>query len=161
MLLLKEINIELRGRDFEKNLRIYGQDCGETPGFCKLFFRNRRCSLWASLTVLINCELMYNISEKFSNYLQIPGHLSHFISIIIDIIIFRQVDNKRFNLIIKYMVHNTKFFIFFNPNFRWIDFLYGLSPQLLMTYLYRHSSDARAISMGFNMQRNSDNRRTE
>ena len=104
---------------------------------------------------------MYNISEKFSNYLQIPGHLLHFISIIIDIIIFRQVDNKRFNLIIKYMVHNTKFFIFFNPNFRWIDFLYGLSPQLLMTYLYRHSSDARAISMGFNMQRNSDNRRTE
>ena len=27
MLLLKEINIELGGRGFEKNLMIYGQDC--------------------------------------------------------------------------------------------------------------------------------------
>ena len=102
---------------------------------------------------------MYDISEKFLNYLQIPEHLLHFISIIIDIIILRQVDNKRFNFIMKYMVHDTKFFLFFNPKFRWIYFLYGLSPQLLMPYLYRHSSDARA-SMGFNMQRNADNRRT-
>ena len=103
---------------------------------------------------------MYNVCEKFLNYLQIPGHLLHFISIIIDIIILRQVDNKRFNFIIKYMVHDTKFFLFFNPNFQWIHFLYGLSPQLLMAYLYRHSSDARAISMGFNMQWYGDNCRT-
>ena len=64
------------------------------------------------------------------------------------IIIFRQVDNKRFNFIIKYMVHDTKFFLFFNSNFQWIYFLFiliGLNPQLLMTYLYRHSSDERDI----------------
>ena len=103
---------------------------------------------------------MYNVCEKFLNYLQIPGHLLHFISIITDIIILRQVDNKRFNFIIKYMVHDTKFFLFFNPNFQWIYFLYGLSPQLLMAYLYRHSSDASAISMGFNMHRIGDNCRT-
>ena len=103
---------------------------------------------------------MYDISEKFLNYLQIPEHLLHFISIIIDIIILRQVDNKRFNFIIKYMVHDTKFFLFFNPNFQWMYFLYRLSPQLLMTYLYRHSSDTCAISMGFNMQRYGDNCRT-
>ena len=58
------------------------------------------------------------------------------------------------------MVHDTKFALFFNPNFQWIYFLYGLSLQLLMVYLYRYSSDARAISMGFNMQRYRDNRRT-
>ena len=126
--------------------------------FCKPFFRNWRCLLWTSLTIL--SKLMHNISEKFLNYLQIPGHLLHFISIIIDIIILRQVDNKRFNFIIKYMVHDTKFFLFFNPNFQWIYFLYGLSPQLLMAYLYRHSSDARATSMGFNMQGYRDNCRT-
>ena len=103
---------------------------------------------------------MHNISEKFLNYLQIQGHLLHFISIITGIIILRQVDNKRFNFIIKYMVHDTKFFLFFNPNFQWIYFLYGLSPQLLMAYLYRHSSDARATSMGFNMQGYRDNCRT-
>ena len=63
---------------------------------------------------------------------------------ITDIIIFRQVDNKKFNLIIKYMVHDKKIFLFFNPNYQWIYFLYiliGLSPKLLMAYLYRHSSD--------------------
>ena len=118
----------------------------ETIAFCKSFFRKRRCLLWTSLTIL--SKLMYNISEKFLNYLQIPGHL------------LRQVDNKRFNFIIKYMVYDTKFSLFFNPNFQWIYFLYGLSPQLLMAYLYRHSSDSRAISMGFNMQRYGDNCRT-
>ena len=121
----------------------------ETLAFCKRFFRKRQCLLWTSLTIL--SKLMYNISENFLNYLQIPGHLLHFISIIIDIIILRQVDNKRFNFIIKYMVHHTKFFLFFNPNFQWIYFLHGLTPQLLMVYLYRHSSDTRAISMGFYM----------
>ena len=123
----------------------------ETLTFCKPFFTNRRCLLWTSLTIL--SKLMYNISEKFLNYLQIPGHLLHFISIIIDIIILRQVDNKRFNFIIKYMVHDMKFFLFFNPNFQWIYFLY---PQRLMAYLYRHSSDACAI----NMQRYRDDCRT-
>ena len=67
---------------------------------------------------------------------------------IIEIIIFRQVDNKRFNFVIKYMVHDAKLFLFFNSNFQWIYFLYiliGLNLQLLMTYLYRHSSDERDI----------------
>ena len=74
---------------------------------------------------------------------------------ITDIIIFRQVDNKRFNFIIKYMVHDTKLFLIFNPNFQRIYFLYvliGLTPQLLMTYLYRHSSHEHDIlidSMSF------------
>ena len=130
----------------------------ETLTFCKPFFTNRRCLLQTSLTILR--KLMSNVSEKLFNYLQIPGHLLHLISIIIDIISLRQVDNKRFNFIIKYLVHDTKFFLFFNPNFKWIYFLYGLSPQLLMAYLQRHSSDARAISMGFNMQRYGDNCRT-
>ena len=123
-----------------------------TPGFYKPIFRNRRCPLRASLTVL--SKLMHIISKKLSNYWQIPGHLLHFIPIIIDIIIFRQVDNKRFSFSIKYMVHDTNIFLFFNSNFQGIYFLYilsGLSPQLLMTYLYNHSSDADAISMGFNM----------
>ena len=72
-----------------------------TPGFCKTFFRNGRCPLWTSLTVL--SKLMYNISEKLLNYLQIPGYLLHFISAIIDIIISREVDNRRFNFITKYI----------------------------------------------------------
>ena len=136
-----------------------------TPGFCKPFFRNRRCLLQTSLTVL--SKLMHIISKNayyFSNCRQIPGHLLHFISIIIDIIILRQVDNKRFTFIIKHMVHDTKFFLFFNPNFQGIYFLYvlsGLSPQILMTYLYKHSSDAHAISMGFNVKRYGGNRRTK
>ena len=133
-----------------------------TAGSCKPFFRNRRYPLRASLTVL--SKLMHIISKKLSNYWQIPGHLLHFIPIIIDIIIFRQVDNKRFSFIIKYMVHDTKLFLFFNPNFQGIYFLYvlsGLSPQLLMTYLYKRSSDAHAISMGFNMKRYGGNRRKE
>ena len=103
---------------------------------------------------------MYNISGKFSNYLQIPGHLLHFIPTIIDIIIFRQVDNKRFNLIIKYMVHNMKKKNLFNGSFYWIYFFYmlsALSPQLLMAYFHRHSSDARVVSMEFNMQQYGDN----
>ena len=90
---------------------------------------------------------MYNVSKKFSNYLQIPGSL-HFIPTIIDITIFRQVDNKRFNFNTKYIVYDAKLFLFFNPNFQRIYFLYvliGLSPQLLMGYLYRHSSDERDI----------------
>ena len=57
----------------------------DTIAFCKPFFRIPRCLLWTSLTIL--SKLMNNISEKFLNYLQIPGHLLHFISIIIDIII--------------------------------------------------------------------------
>ena len=133
-----------------------------TPDICKLFFRNRRCPLRTSLTVL--SKLMHIISRKFSNYWQIPGILLHFIPIIIDIIIFREVDNKRSNFIIKYMVHGTKLFLFFNPNFQGIHFHYilsGLSTQLLMTYLYKHSSDAHVISMGFNMKRYVDNCRTE
>ena len=71
---------------------------------------------------------------------------------IIDIIIFRQAGRKSFNFIIKYMVHDKKLFLFFNLNFYWIYFLYifiGLSPQLLMTYLYRHSSDERDILIDF------------
>ena len=92
-----------------------------TPGFSKPFFRNRRCPLRTSLTVL--SKLMHIISKKLSNYWQIPGHLLHFIPIIIDIIIFRQVDNKRFSFIIKYTVHDTKLFFFFNPNFQGIYFL--------------------------------------
>ena len=126
--------------------------------FCKPFFRNWRCLLWTSLTIL--SKLMHNISEKFLNYLQIQGHLLHITSIIIDIIILRQVDIERSNFIIMYMVHDTKIFLFFNPNFQWIYFLYRLIPQLLMAYLYKHSSDTCAISMGFNMQRYRDNRRT-
>ena len=100
-----------------------------TPSFCKPNFRNRRCPLRASLTVL--SKLMHIISKKLSNYLQIPGHLLHFISIIINTIIFRQVNNKRFSFIIKYIVHDKKLFLFFNPNFQGIYFLYvlsGLSP---------------------------------
>ena len=130
----------------------------ETLGFCQPFFKNRRCPLCTSLTVL--SKLTYSISEKFLNYLQTQGHLLHITSIIIDIIILRQVDNKRPNFIIMYMVHDTKFFLFVNPNFQWIYFLYRLSPQLLMAYLYKHSSDTYAISMGFNMQRYRDKRRT-
>ena len=117
-----------------------------TLGFWKPFFRNRRCPLWKRLTVL--SKLMYNISKRLFSYLQITGYLLHFIPTIIDIIIFRRVDNKEFNFIIKYMVHDTKLFLFFNPNFQWIHFLYiciGLSPQCLMAYLYRHSSDQRDI----------------
>ena len=117
-----------------------------TLGFCKPFFRNRRCLLWKCLNVL--SKLMYNISKRLFSYLQITGYLLHFIPTIIDIIIFRQVDNKEFNFIIKYMVHDTKLFLFFNPNFQWIHFLYiftRLSPQLLMAYLYRHSSEQRDI----------------
>ena len=117
-----------------------------TPGFCKPFFRNPRCPLWTCLTVL--SKLIYNISKKFLNYLQIPGYLLHFIPTIIGIIIFRQVHNKTFNSIIKYIVHDTKLFLFFNPNFQSIYFLYvliGLSSQLLMGYLYRHSGYERDI----------------
>ena len=83
----------------------------------------------------------YNISKKF--YLQIPGYLLHFIPTVIDITIFRQVDNKKFNFIINYIVHDTKLFLFFNPNFQWIYFLYvliGLSPQLfdgLLVYTFK------------------------
>ena len=124
-----------------------------TPDICKPFFRNRRCPLRTSLTVL--SKLMHIISKRLSNYWKIPGHLLHFVPIIIDIIIFRQVDNKRFTFINKYMVHDTKHFLFFNPNFQGIYFLYvlsGLSPQLLMTYLYKHSSDTHAISIGFNIK---------
>ena len=93
-------------------------------------------------------NFLYNISKNFSKYLQIPSYLLHFIPTIIDIIIFRQVNNKKLNFITKYMVQDTELFLFVNPNFQWIHFLYilfGLSPQLLMAYLYRHSSDARDI----------------
>ena len=116
-----------------------------TLGFCKTFFRNRRCPLW---TLWLLSKAMYNISQKFSNYLQITGYLLRFIPTIIDIIIFRRVDNKKFIFITKYMVHDTKLFLFFNTNFQCIHFLYiriGLSLQLLMAYLYRHSSDKRDI----------------
>ena len=125
-----------------------------TPGFCKPCFRNLRCLLRTSLTAL--GKLMHIISKKLWNSWQIPRHLLYFMPIIIDIIIFRQVDNKRFRFIIKYMVHDAKLFHFFNPNFQGIYFLYvlsGLSPQLLITYLYKHSSLAHTISMGFNMKR--------
>ena len=71
-------------------------------------FKNHRCLLWINATVL--SKLIYNISGKFSIYLQIPRHLLHFIPTIIDIIIFTQVDIKRFNLITKYMVHDMKLF---------------------------------------------------
>ena len=96
-----------------------------TPGFSKTFFKNFRCLLWTRLNVL--SKVMYNISKRFSNYLQITGYLV---------------------IYIKYMVHDIKCFLFFDPNFQWIHFLYictGLSPQLLMAYLYRHSSDKRNI----------------
>ena len=126
---------------------------GGTLSFCKTFFRNRKCLLWTVLS-----KFVHNISEKFLNYLQISGNLLNFIIYIIN---FRQVDNKRFNFFIKYTAHYTKFFLFFNPNFQWIYFLNGLSPQLLMAYLYRNSKDASAISMRFNMQRYGENRRTE
>ena len=46
------------------------------------------------------------------------------------------------------MIHDTKMFLFFNHNFQWVHFLYipiGLSPQLFMSYLHRHSSDKRDI----------------
>ena len=125
-----------------------------TPGFCKPFFRNLRCPLRTSLTVL--SKLVHIISKRLSNYWQIPGHLLNFVPIIIDIIIFRQVNNKRFSFIIKYMDYDSKLFLFFNPNVQGIYFLYvlfGLSPQLLITYLYKHSSDAHAISMEFNLKR--------
>ena len=117
-----------------------------TPGVCKSFFRNCRYRLQTRLTVL--STLMYNISKKFSNYLQIKGYSLPFIPTIIDITIFRQVDNKRFNFNTKYITYDAKLFLFFNPNFQRIYFLYvliGLSPQLLMGYLYRHSSDERDI----------------
>ena len=42
-----------------------------TLGFCKPFFRNRRCPLWKRLTLL--SKLMYNISKRLFNYLQITG----------------------------------------------------------------------------------------
>ena len=106
-----------------------------TLGFSKAIFRNRRCPLRASLTLLR--KLIHIISQNLSNYWQIPVHLLHFIPIIIDIIIFRQVDNKRFSFIIKYLIYDAKLFLFFNPNFQGIYFLYvlsGLSPQLLITY---------------------------
>ena len=64
-----------------------------------------------SLTVL--SKLIFNISKKLSNHLQIPGYLLHFITTIIGIIIFRQVDNKRLNFIIKHIVHDTKLLSFF------------------------------------------------
>ena len=76
--------------------------------------------------------------------MQITGYFLHFIPTITGIIIFRRVDNKEFNFIIKYMVHDTKLFLIFNPNFQQIYFLYiciGLSTQRLMAYLYRHLSD--------------------
>ena len=87
-----------------------------TLGFCNPFFRNHRCPLWKRFTVL--SELMHDISKLIFNF---------------------------FN---KYMAHDTKLFLFFNPNFQWIHFLYiciGLSPQLLMAYLYRHSCLQRDI----------------
>ena len=149
----KQVNIE----PVQRNMLSSG-----TLGFCKPSFRNRRCPLRGSLTVL--SKLIHIISKRLSNYWQIPGHLLHFIPIIIDIIIFRQVDRKRFSFIIKYMVPDTKRSLFFNPSFQGIYFLYvlsGSSPQLLMTYLYKHSNDAHAISMGLNMKRYVDNRRTE
>ena len=39
-------------------------------------------------------ELIFNISKIFSNCLQIAGYLLHFITIIIDITIWRQVGKK-------------------------------------------------------------------
>ena len=113
-----------------------------TLGFCNTFFRNHQCPLWKRFTVL--SKLMHYISKIIFNYFQITGYLLHFIPTIIDTVIFRRVDNKEFNIFNKYMVHDTKLFLFFNPSFQWIHFLYiciGLSPQLLMAYLYRHSSD--------------------
>ena len=115
-----------------------------TLGFCNPFFRNHQCPLWKRFTVL--SKLMHDISKIIFNYFQITGYLLHFIPTIIDTVIFRRVDNKEFNIFNKYMVHDTKLFLFFNPSFQWIHFLYiciGLSPQLLMAYLYRHSSDQR------------------
>ena len=91
------------------------------PALANAFFRNRRCSSWARLTVL--SKLMYGISKKISNYLQMPEYLLHFSPTIINITMFRQVDNKRFNFIINYMVHDTKLFLFFNLNLQWMCFL--------------------------------------
>ena len=102
--------------------------------------------LWKRLTVL--SKLIHNISKRLFNYLHMTAYLLHFMPTIIDIIIFRRLDNKEFNFIIKYMVYDSKLFLFFNPNFQWIHFLYvciGLSPQRLMAYLYRHSSYQRDI----------------
>ena len=78
----------------------YSQTCPKRTRTCYVTdiwllqtpFRDRRCPLWASLTVLI--KLVVLISKKFSNYLQIPEYLLHLITIIIDIINCRQVDNK-------------------------------------------------------------------
>ena len=67
----------------------------------QILFRNHRCPLGTSLT--LSSILIFNISQKFSNYLQILGYFIH-------IIIFRQVDNKSFNFIMKFMVHDTNFF---------------------------------------------------
>ena len=86
------------------------------PGFCKPIFRNRRCPLRARLTVL--SKWMHIISKKLSNYWQISGYLLYFISIIIDLIIFRQVDNKRFSFIIKYMSMIRNIFSSLIPIFR-------------------------------------------
>ena len=62
-----------------------------TLGFWKPFFRNRRYPLWKRFTVL--SKLMYNISERLFNYLQVTGYLFHFIATILNIIIFRRVSS--------------------------------------------------------------------
>ena len=65
-------------------------------------FRNHRWPLWTSFT--LSSILILNISQKFSNYLQTSGYFIH-------IIIFRQVDNKRFNFIISlWSMTRTNFF---------------------------------------------------
>ena len=99
-------------------------------------FRNSRCPLWTSLTW--SSKLIFTISQKFSNYLLIPGYFMHFIPAIIDITIFRQLDNKRFNFIMKYMVHETNFFflIFFN---HMIDIIYPIfSGDIFFTLIPDH-----------------------
>ena len=57
-----------------------------------------------SLTVLI--KLIFNISKKFSHYLQIPGYSLYLITTIIDIIIFTKVDNKVLDFIIQFFFFN-------------------------------------------------------
>ena len=64
---------ELICRRFTPNRVQNGYAMSCTPGFCELFLGKRRCLLWRSLIVLI--KLIFNISKRFLNYLQIPGYL--------------------------------------------------------------------------------------
>lgn len=103
--------------------------CGRHLASEDTFYRNLRCPLWTSLTVSI--KLIFDIFKKLSYYLQIPGCSLYLITTMINIIIFRKLDNKILDFIIQWMVHDLKLFFFNLMN----DIIYPISDgYIFFTY---------------------------